>query len=97
LLLPVILSRAESLEETGRHQMFDKSKLAVIGLALALGTATPSAAQDWDPYTQCLIDHCFGNFQGDPAGYEACRRACARQYPPQIAPSATPDLTAKLD
>jgi predicted lipoprotein with Yx(FWY)xxD motif len=78
--------------------MLKRSKLALVGLACVVGTvpATPAFAQ-YDPYTQCLIDHCFGNFQNDPAGYRRCQQACAAQYPPQFAPPSRADLNGKLD
>lgn len=74
--------------------MFRKLGFAMVAATVAFAAPVPVAAQDWDPYTQCLIDHCFGNFQNDPVGYEACRRACARQFPPQAVP---PQLQGKLD
>jgi hypothetical protein len=48
--------------------------------------SAPAAGQVYTDYEQCVIDHCMGNFQGDPVGYERCRRYCATLYPPQFAP-----------
>ncbi|MEA3038973.1 MAG: hypothetical protein QOE79_1486 [Sphingomonadales bacterium] len=59
--------------------MHYKVRLALLGAVLAFGPAVPAAAQ-YDPYTQCLIDHCFGNYPNDPTGYEACRVWCWRTY-----------------
>lgn len=57
--------------------MNTKLRLALLGAVMAFGPTVPAAAQ-YDPYTQCLIDHCFGYYQGDPTGYEACRVWCWR-------------------
>jgi hypothetical protein len=65
-------------------------KFRIAALATIFATAIPMPA---DPYTQCLIDHCFGNFEGDPVGYEACRRWCWRTSGGGYAPP----MVAKLD
>ncbi len=68
--------------------------LAFTILASAFAVAaSPAAAQDYTDYEQCLIDRCFGNFPGDPVGYERCRRGCAAMYPPQ----AAPEVAVRLD
>jgi hypothetical protein len=58
--------------------MFRKIAFVLIAATVTVGSTAPVTAQDWDPYTQCMIDHCFGNFQNDPVGYEACRVWCWR-------------------
>ena len=75
--------------------MFRKIGFAVAATMVVFGSSAPVGAQDWDPYTQCMIDYCFGNYQGNAAGYEACRRWCWQtsgggNYAP-------PSLVAKLD
>ena len=79
--------------------MLNRSKLALIGFACIVGSwpATPAFAQ-YDPFTQCLIDHCFGNYEGDPAGYRRCWQWCAAQTggPYVVQPQRT-EPVAKLD
>lgn len=70
--------------------------LALAGLAATLAAVSAPAGAQYTDYEQCLIDHCFGNFEGDPVGYEKCRRACASKYPPQIM-AVSIDPVAKLD
>ena len=78
--------------------MLTKTRFAILSSCLVIGLSapTPVLAQYTD-YEQCLIDHCFGNFQGDPVGYERCRRACATKYPPQIASTSNLNLDVKLN
>jgi hypothetical protein len=75
--------------------MVRKIAFLVSSSVLCAGAAVPAIAQDYTPFEQCLIDYCFGHYQGDPAGYQRCREWCFRQFgPPQAAP--TPD-DGKLD
>ena len=56
-------------------------KLAAVALTAfgSMGVSVPVASAD-TPFDQCLRDHCFGNFPGDPAGYRACWVWCADTY-----------------
>ena len=73
--------------------MNGKFRIAAVAAILAAATPIPASAQ-YDPYTQCLIDYCFGNYEGNPTGYEACRRWCARTTG---GPYYAPPMVAKLD
>ena len=73
--------------------MFCKTKLAVVGLVMALGS-TPAVAQASN-YEERLMERCFGKFVGDPAGYELCRRGCRDDFPPQF--QFAPTIDVKLD
>lgn len=73
--------------------MNGKFRITALAAIFAAAIPLPASAQEWDPYTQCLIDHCFGNFQGNPAGYEACRVWCWHNAGGGYAPPSV----AKLD
>ena len=61
--------------------MLNGTKLALLSACMIVSAvaSTPTYAQDYDPFTQCLKDYCFGHYVNDPAGYRACWQWCAGQ------------------
>jgi len=77
--------------------MLAKTKLMILAGLFAFAAPTPAAAVDYDAYTQCLIDNCFGHYVGDPAGYELCRQWCWHQAGGNAAPVHSAPVDAKLN
>ena len=53
-------------------------KIAALAITAfsSLGVSVPTASAEGTAFEDCLRNYCFGQYPGDPAGYQLCRAWC---------------------